>query len=149
MSARLTWLAFGAALVLGASACGSTPITSGRLDASVAATFANLWVYHEEEVGHPHPAAPALDSRAACQKGTPTGVQAGAGSDWVCHVTWLVDGPGTPVTANYNLQVQTDGCYTADGDGPASVNGAPTLADLGAGSRVNPLWAFNGCFDTT
>ncbi len=130
------------------SGCAPGPITAAHLQASVSTTFANLWVYHESEVGHPHPGAAALDATTVCLRGLPTQVQHGAGSDWVCHVTWLVDGPGTPVTATYNLNVDTDGCYAADGDGPASVNGSPIITDAAGGTRVNPMFQFNGCIDT-
>lgn len=131
------------------SGCATGPITAGRLQASIAPTFANLWILHEADVGHPHPTVAALQSTATCQKGSPLQPQHGSGNDWVCHVTWLVAGPQTPVTASYSVNVQTNGCYTADGDGPSAVNGATTLIDAQGRTRVNPLRSFNGCFDTT
>ena len=58
-------------------------------------------------------------------------------------------GPGYPVIAKYNVDVQTDGCYAADGDGPASVNGSPTITGPHYQQLVNPLSLIDGCFDTT
>lgn len=137
------------AVALVATGCSPGALTAPHLESSVSTTFANLWAYHESEVGHPHPTPAALKASAACQKGLPTDPQHGAGADWVCRVTWLVDGPGTPVTATYTMSVQTDGCYAAEGDGPASVNGSPIITDAAGGSRVNPVFAFNGCVDTS
>jgi hypothetical protein len=53
------------------------------------------------------------------------------------------------VIAKYNVDVQTDGCYAADGDGPASVNGSPTVTGPGYRQLINPLALIDGCFDTT
>jgi hypothetical protein len=131
----------------GLSACGSTGITAPRIDGSVAAAFANLWALQQAEEGHGRPTVASLDSTASCLKGVPADSQQGAGNDWVCDVTWYVAGPSTPVTAIYNMNVKTDGCYTADGDGPASVNGQRTISTPSGGSTVNPLWEFDGCFD--
>lgn len=142
-------LRVGAAVaVVVVSGCAPGPLTAVRLQRSVASTFANLWGYHEAELGHPHPAPPRLEATAVCRRSTPGTVQHGAGTDWVCQVVWLVDGPGTLVNATYDLDVSTDGCYAARGDGPASVNGSPSLVDLTGRQRVNPLYAFNGCVDT-
>ena len=137
------------ACAVAAVGCSPGPLTAGHLQASMASTFARLWTYHEDEVGHPHPPAAALRAGATCTKGVPSDVQHGAGSDWLCQVTWLVDGPGTPVTATYTVNLSTDGCYAAEGDGPASVNGSATLVDQRGRVRVNPVHAYNGCIDTT
>ena len=80
-------------------------------------------------------------------KGGPTESQHGAGSDWVCYVTYLANGPGTPVRAIYDTNVQTDGCYAADGDGPTSLNGMQTVTGPGYRQVPNPLFLINGCFD--
>jgi hypothetical protein len=64
-------------------------------------------------------------------------------------VTYLVAGPSTPVIARYNVNVQTDGCYAADGDGPASVNGSRTITGPHYRQLVNPLWLIDSCFDVT
>jgi ABC-2 type transport system permease protein len=106
-------------------------------------------VLQQAEQGNPRPAPQSLDSRASCQKGTPATAQHGAGNDWLCEITYLVAGPATPVIARYNVNVQTDGCYAADGDGPASVNGSRLITGPHYQQLTNPLWLMDGCFDIT
>ena len=151
--ARATGAAAAAALIalltLAVSGCGSTGLTAPRLQASLSRTFANLYVIQQTEQGNPKPAAASLDSHASCQKGgTPDVPQDGSGV-WLCQITYLVAGPGYPVIAKYNVDVQTDGCYAADGDGPASVNGSPTITGPRYAQLINPLALIDGCFDTT
>jgi hypothetical protein len=151
---RRTWrLAAAAAatacVALSLSGCGSTGLTAGRLQASISHVFANLYVLQQAEQGNPRPATRSLDSKASCQKGgSPGNVQDGSGT-WLCQITYLVAGPGYPVIAKYEVDVQTDGCYAADGDGPASVNGSPTITGPGYVQVNNPLFLIDGCFDTT
>jgi ABC-2 type transport system permease protein len=131
------------------SGCGSTGLTAPRLQDSLSRTFANLYVLQQTEQGNPRPSATSLDSHASCQKGgTPDITQDGSGV-WLCQITYLVAGPGYPVIAKYNVDVQTDGCYAADGDGPASVNGSPTITGPHATQVINPLSLIDGCFNTT
>ncbi len=136
-------------LALGLSGCGSTGLTPGPLQASISHTFANLYVLQQVEQGNPRPSSQSLHSRASCERGgSVDNVQDGSGT-WLCQITYLVAGPGYPVIAKYNVDVQTDGCYAADGDGPASVNGAPTITGPHYVQITNPLWLIDGCFDTT
>lgn len=140
-------LAAAAAASLSLSGCGSTGITAATLQASISHTFANLYVLQQLDQGNPRPDAARLRSHASCQKGTPATPQSGSGN-WLCEITYLVAGPGYPVIAKYNVDVQTDGCYAADGDGPASVNGSPTVTGPHYDQVVNPLWLIDGCFAT-
>ncbi len=136
-------------LALGLSGCGSTGLTAAPLQDSISHTFANLYVLQQVEQGNPRPSARSLDSHASCQRGgSVDNVQDGSGT-WLCQITYLVAGPGYPVIAKYNVDVQTDGCYAADGDGPASVNGSPTITGPRYVQIANPLWLIDGCFDTT
>ncbi len=147
---RLLAPALAALAVVGlATGCTDGAITDGRLQASVGNTFANLWVLQQSEEGHPRPPVAALHSTASCRRGNPSEPAVGAAMDWKCSITWLVDGPATPARALYTLDVATNGCYAADGDGPASLNGSPTVATATGATRTNPLRKFNGCFDTT
>lgn len=148
---RLPLLAAVAAVAaLSATGCGgSANLTPDRLQASLGATFANLYVLQQSYMGNPPVRAASLDSKASCQKGGTVDVpQEGSGA-WLCEITYLPAGPQYPVIAKYNVDVQTDGCYAADGDGPASVNGSPTVTGPGYRQLINPLALIDGCFDTT
>ena len=148
--AGLAALGCAAALLsVGISGCGSSPLNPGPLQASIAPAFARLYVLQQVEQGNPHPSASKLDAQASCQKdGTVDVTQNGPGT-WLCEITYLVAGPGYPVIAKYNVDVQTDGCYAADGDGPASVNGSLTVTGPGYQQVTNPLAKIVACFDTT
>ena len=135
--------------LLAVSGCGSTNLTAGRLQAALAPTFANLYVLQQAEQGNPHPSAAGLNSQASCEKGGTLDVPQNGSGVWLCQVTYLVAGPGYPVTAKYSVDVKTDGCYAADGDGPASVNGSPTITGPHDTQVINPLSLIDGCFDTS
>jgi ABC-2 type transport system permease protein len=142
-------LAAAGAVLLSLSGCtSSNGISAARLQASISRAFASLYVLQQADQGNPKTTARSLHSRASCQKGTPSTPQNGAGG-WLCQITYLVAGPGYPVIARYTVDVQTDGCYAADGDGPASVNGSPTVTGPHYRQVINPLWLIDGCFDTT
>lgn len=128
--------------------CGSTGITAAPLQASISRTFANLYVLQQVEQGNPRPPLRSLHAKASCQRGTPSTPQDGSGN-WLCLITYQVGGPGYPVVAKCKVNVQTDGCYAADGDGPASVNGSPTITGPRYTQLLNPLSLIDGCFDFT
>lgn len=141
-------LVIAGALLVGATACGSGGITARRVDASVAPTFANLYVLQQAQNGATVSAS-GLHSQATCTRGDQSTPDSGAGEDWVCQVQWAKQGPASPAVATYSLHVQTNGCYTAEGDGPADINGSPTVTTQNGDVVVNPLYKFDGCFDTT
>ena len=135
-------------LILTLSGCGSTGITAAPLETSISSTFANLYALQQAEQGNPRPWVRSLHSHTGCQKGTPATPQSGSGT-WLCYITYYPSGPAYPVIARYKIDVQTDGCYAADGDGPASVNGSPTITGPHYEQIVNPLALIDGCFDIT
>lgn len=135
-----------AVVALGASGCGADPITARRVDTAVGPTFANLYVLQQAQRGR-SVAASSLKSSATCTRGGPSTPDRGPGDDWTCNVTWFVHGPDIPAVASYAVHVQTSGCYTADGDGPADLNGRQTIEAADGDSVLNPLWEFDGCFD--
>jgi hypothetical protein len=137
-----------AAVLLTVSGCGSSGITSARLNRAVAPTFANLYVLQQSLRGRRVTAA-SLNSKADCARGGPETADSGAGNDWACTVTWFNTGPNIAATASYQVHVQTNGCYTADGDGPADLNGQQLITAADGATVTNPLWEFDGCFDTT
>jgi len=134
---------------IGISACGSSQLNPGPLEASIAPAFARLYVLQQVEEGNPHPSARKLDARASCQKGGTVDVTQNGPGVWLCEITYLVAGPGYPVIAKYNVDVQTDGCFAADGDGPVSVNGSLTVTGPGYQQVPNPLSKIVACFDVT
>ena len=130
----------------GCPGCGSTGLTA-RAAAGIAQPDVRQPLRAAAgRAGQPEPSAASLHSHASCQKGTPDTPQNGSGI-WLCEITYLVAGPGYPVIAKYNVDVQTDGCYAADGDGPASVNGSPTITGPHYQQLINPLSLIDGCFD--
>lgn len=136
-------------LAVTVSGCGSSGITKSRVETAIAPTFANLYALQRQQLGYAKVSGSAIESYASCDKGGPAGRDEGAGSNWVCSIVWQVAGPGTQATAIYNLHVQTNGCYSADGDGPTAINGHQTMAAFDGTSFINPLFEFDGCFDNT
>lgn len=121
----------------------TSPITDTRVAAAVTTSFAHLYVLEQRARQLPVD-ADRLDTQTVCDRAaSPAAV--GPGDDWTCNVTWRTDA-GTTGAATYSLNVRADGCYTADGDGPADLNGSATLVDASGQTVVNPLWAFDGCF---
>jgi ABC-2 type transport system permease protein len=143
--------ALALALSSALSGCGGagTGVTAAPLQTSLARAFARLYVLQQAEEGNPRPPLSSLDSRASCQKGGNLDLPQDGSGVWLCQVTYLVAGPQYPVTAKYEVDVQTDGCYAAGGDGPASVNGSPTITGPRYAQLVNPLALIDGCFDIT
>jgi hypothetical protein len=139
------------------SGCASSEVTAARLDQSISRTFANLYLLQQSEQGSPSLTRASLGSSAVCTKGATGSPQRGAGNDWVCDITYYVYQVGKFVTVIYNVNAQTDGCYAADPEGPASVTtplGQENVGDdsrtiTGAGGRLvlNPLWLIDGCLD--
>jgi len=140
--------AIAALTALTVSGCGSDGLSAPRLQDSISSTFAHLYVLQQAEQGNPQPSLRSLHSHASCQRGTPGTAQDGPGT-WLCLITYYVAGPAYPVVAKYKVDVQTDGCYAADGDGPASVNGSTTITGPHYRQLVNPLSLVDGCFDYT
>ena len=145
-SRRSATAAAAAALLAAALAgCAGPDITADAVAGSVAPTFANLYVRQQVEKGAPALPAAALSSSATCHRTDPDQPLTGAGNDWLCTVRWLVAGPGTPVAANFDVDVRPDGCY--DAQGPSLAVGQPTLVDAAGDTVVNPLSDFQSCFD--
>ena len=143
-------VAVTAVAALAATGCSSSDnLTPDRLQTSLSRTFANLYVLQQSNLGNPPVRAAALDSRTSCQKGGTVDVSQEGPGEWLCEITYLPSGPQYPVIAKYNVTVQTDGCYAADGDGPASVNGSPTVTGPGSTQLNNPLALIDSCFDAT
>jgi hypothetical protein len=143
---RLALLALVAgALVASLAGCASTGVTSARLDESVAPTFERMYQWKRSLEGEP--AAKDLDTRAHCHRTTAKNPYKGAGSDWVCTVRFLVDGPNTQVSFNWNVQAKPDGCWNADGV-PVQL-GAQTVLTSSGKRVIDPIYKVDGCFPAT
>jgi hypothetical protein len=125
------------------SGCGSSPITSDRVEVAIEATFANLVQLQVSVLGLPSLSASDVGVTASCRK--VAGGNIGAG-DWMCTLVWL--GPDRQTLRDaYDLLVATDGCYTATIEG--SNLGGPTLKTSDGRDVRNLLFTFDGCFDTS
>jgi len=124
--------------------CGTSPITSTRVEAAIQTTFANLVELQVSRLGLPPMTAPDFAVTAICRKPL-AGSGAGAG-DWACTLVW--QGPDhRTLRDTYDLLVATDGCYAATVAGESL--GGPTLRGPDGRQVRNLLYAFEGCFDTT
>jgi ABC-2 type transport system permease protein len=126
-----------------ASASG---IDRAKLDGSLATAFAHLYRMQTAELHRPHVTEAELRARASCDKGSPLVPDSGPGNDWRCVVRWRLPGSATVGAAIYQLDVNPDGRYVADGDGPQELNGFFQI-HTSAGGVPNPLWQFDGVVD--
>ena len=134
-------------VIVGVSGCGTSPITSARIERALAPTFANLVHLQLSRVGLPSVAASDINVQASCRKLVPESGPAGAG-EWVCTLVW--HGPNRETLRDtYDLSVGTDGCYTATIESTEANLGGPTITGPDGASMRNLLYTFEGCFDTT
>ncbi len=90
-----------AALVVALTGCASTGVTAGRLSASVAPTFEHLFRWKQQLEGEA--TSKALDTSATCHRADPSSPNEGADGEWLCTVRFLIDGPNTQVSFNWNV----------------------------------------------
>jgi hypothetical protein len=134
--------AAAAAIAVGVSGCGSD-ITQARVEDAVGPTFAHLYARQQTLLGQGLTLDP--QASATCKRNDKSVSNSGAGDDWVCQLLLQVEGrPSSLYT--YELNINADGCYEADG--PPGLVGGRTLTTPSGQNRVNPLFAFDGCFDT-
>ena len=126
---------------------GPTGITAQRLQSNFAASFNNLTLLQQRELGRTVPAGAQLNIIPTCSRrgSTPRGP-----GDWVCTMNVLIPQPGavpfqqTPVS--YDVSVQSDGCYKAQS--PPAFIGQQLMKDASGREVVNPLYTIYGCFNT-
>ncbi|WP_280762218.1 hypothetical protein [Prescottella agglutinans] len=126
------------------SGCGSSDVTRARLEASLARTFANLYVQQAGILGHEDTTVASTDAHATCKKGGPTTADIGPGSDWICMIDFN-DQDHTRQTGKFELQVHADSCYTAGG--PSKLIGLQTITSAQGSDVTNPVFEFDACFD--
>jgi ABC-2 type transport system permease protein len=136
-------LAVTVAVVAGATGATGSGITEPKVERSVATTFAHLYRRQTQQLNRPDVTEARLKASATCNKGGGMRTAEGPGNDWRCVVTWHLPDVDAVGTAIYQLDVQADGRFMADGDGPKEVNGY-FLVHTPIGDAPNPLWQFDG-----
>ena len=131
------------ALATGATGSG---IGQGKLQQSLATEFAHLYRLQSTELNHVNVTEAQLQVTASCTKGDGMVAPEGPGNDWRCYVYWHLPGVNATGNAIYQLDVNPNGRYVADGDGPKEVNGY-FLVHTQYGDAPNPLWQFDGNVD--
>jgi hypothetical protein len=132
--------------VLGLSACGGPDVTRPRLEASLAPTFANLYVQQAGILGHPGVTLASIGAKASCDRGGPKVRDVGPGADWICMIHWQ-DDQSAEQDGKFEVQVRSNSCYTAGG--PSKLVGLQTITDRSGKDVPNPVFEFDGCFDPT
>ena len=110
-------------MIAGATSASGSGIDRAKLDRSLATAFAHLYRMQTAELHRPAVTEAELRTSASCDKGSPYVPDSGPGNDWRCVVTWRLPGTAAVGSAIYQLDVNPDGRYVADGDGPQEVNG--------------------------
>jgi hypothetical protein len=140
----VTTAVLGVAAIGGLSACGDADVTKARVEASLTPTFTNLYLQQQQLLGHPQVTAASMQASTSCDRGGPNVADTGAGRDWICMITWN-DDTGTSQEGKFELQVHSSSCWTANG--PAKTIGSFTVTDTAGREVLNPVSAFDGCFD--
>jgi ABC-2 type transport system permease protein len=139
--------ALSAGVVAAATGATGSGIDAGKLQQSLAVSFAHLYRVQSQEAYHLNVTEAQLRTSAHCTKGSALVAQDGPGNDWRCYVYWHLPGVnGATGQAVYQLDVSANGRYVADGDGPNQVNGY-FVVHTSYGDAPNPLWEFDGLVD--
>jgi ABC-2 type transport system permease protein len=139
--------ALSAAVVAAATGATGSGIDQAKLQQSLATSFAHLYRVQGQEVNHLNVTEAQLRVTASCTKGSGLVADVGPGNDWRCTVSWHLPGVNDAVgQAVYQLDVNVNGRYVADGDGPNEVNGY-FVVHTPYGIAPNPLWQFDGLVD--
>jgi ABC-2 type transport system permease protein len=139
-------LAVTVGVIAGATSVSRSGIDKAKLDRSLAMAFAHLYRVQTGELHRPDVTQAQLRTSASCDKGGSLVTDLGPGNDWRCVVTWHLPGATATGSAVYQLDVNPDGRYVADGDGPQEVNGFFQVR-TSTGDAPNPLWQFDGSVD--
>jgi hypothetical protein len=124
--------------------CGTSPLTSTRIERALETTFANLVELQVSRMGLKPMTAPDFAVTAICRRQADKH-DAGSG-EWSCTLVW--QGPDRKTLRDtYDLAVATDGCFTATVAGENL--GGPTLKTQDGRQVKNYLYAFESCIDPT
>ena len=137
-------LGLGTAVAVGGH--GSN-VTRARLERSLPATFANLYVEKARILGRGDLTPESLHAAAMCDKHGPDVADVGPGGDWVCLIGWTDQKMPLPPEGygKFELNVHSNDCYTATG--PSKIIGFLTMTDPRGQEVPNPVFEFDGCFD--
>jgi ABC-2 type transport system permease protein len=136
-----------AALALAVPGASGSGIDQHKVETALATEFANLYPVQIGEIYHQAINKSQLDVTAVCDRGGGLLSADGPGNDWRCTVSWQVpDVSDATGQAIYQLDVNPNGRFVADGDGPKEVNGY-FLVHAPYGNAPNPLWQFDGNVD--
>ncbi len=138
--------ALTAGVIAPATGATGSGIEQGKVQESLATAFAHLYRLQSSELNHLNVTEAQLRATASCTKGDGMVAPDGPGNDWRCYVSWHLPGVNATGTAIYQLDVNPNGRYVADGDGPKEVNGY-FLVHTSYGDAPNPLWQFDGNVD--
>jgi len=133
-------------VIAGVTSASASGIDQAKLDRSLTTAFAHLYRMQTGELHRPDVTEAELRSSASCDKGGSLVPNVGPGNDWRCVVTWRLPGSAAVGSAIYQLDVNPDGHYVADGDGPQEVNGFFEV-HTATGNTPNPLWQFDSVVD--
>ncbi len=137
------WVLSAGAVAAATGATGSG-IDASKLQQSLATSFGHLYRLQGQELYHMNVTEAQLRATASCTKGGGLVAQDGPGNDWRCSVYWHLPGVSNATgAAVYQLDVNANGRYVADGDGPNEVNGY-FVVHASYGDAPNPLWQFDG-----
>jgi ABC-2 type transport system permease protein len=140
-------LAVSAGVVAGVTGATGSGVTHAKLQQSLATAFAHLYRLQSSELYHLNVTEAQLNVSASCTKEDGKADSQGPGNDWHCYVYWHLPGVKDATgRAVYQLDVNPNGRYVADGDGPTEVNGY-FLLHTPNGDVPNPLWQFDANVD--
>ena len=140
-------LVISAGLLAGVTGATGSGIDKGKVQESLATAFAHLYRLQASELYHFKVTEAQLNASASCAKEDGKGGTAGPGNDWHCYVYWHLPGVKNATgQAVYQLDVNPNGRFVADGDGPTEVNGY-FLVHTPNGDVPNPLWQFDANVD--
>jgi ABC-2 type transport system permease protein len=126
---------------------GPTGVTANRLQSNFAASFNNLTLLQQRQLGRNVPAGASLNILPTCSRrgSTPTGP-----GDWVCTMNVMIPSQGAvpfnPTPVSYDVSVQSDGCYKAQS--PPAFVGQQLMKVPSGAMVINPLYTIYGCFNT-
>lgn len=149
MTVPLLPIAASALIAAGAIAVtntGAPDVTASKVQASLTPAFTHLYLDQQRLLGHPGVTATSVNPSTTCDRGGPQVADTGAGSDWVCMITFN-DENGAAQVGKFELAVHANACWTASG--PASLLGSFTIPDTTGREVPNPVNAFDACFDPT